>query len=252
MENQLEPEHTPERTIHLYHCDHRGLPLALIDEEGAIAWQAGYDEWGNQLSEENPHHLQQLIRLPGQQLDEETGLYYNRYRYYDPQQGRYITQDPIGLNGGMNSYAYPLDPVKGVDPLGLKVSFKGSEEQQKAIKEAYESVRKTKHGQEMIEKLESSENEYIFSGPRKGMEHTCYDPSEFKFYIETESDHAACQYQGKGKLCKVTPTPLSIVIAHEMGHAMGEKDDGARHMNNVNKHENPVRKQMGILPRMKY
>ena len=53
------------------------------------AWCAEYDEWGNLLSDENPHHLQQLIRLPGQQYDEESGLYYNRHRYYDPLQGRY-------------------------------------------------------------------------------------------------------------------------------------------------------------------
>ncbi|HHL4405305.1 TPA: RHS repeat-associated core domain-containing protein, partial [Escherichia coli] len=53
----------------------------------------------NLLNEENPHLLQQLIRLPGQQYDEESGLYYNRHRYYDPLQGRYITQDPIGLKG---------------------------------------------------------------------------------------------------------------------------------------------------------
>ncbi len=75
------------------------LPLALISTEGATAWCAEYDEWGNLLSDENPHHLQQLIRLPGQQYDEESGLYYNRHRYYDPLLGRYITQDPIGLKG---------------------------------------------------------------------------------------------------------------------------------------------------------
>ncbi|EFK4271856.1 RHS repeat-associated core domain-containing protein, partial [Escherichia coli] len=53
----------------------------------------------------------QLIRLPGQQYDEESGLYYNRHRYYDPLQGRYITQDSIGLKGGWNFYEYPLNPV---------------------------------------------------------------------------------------------------------------------------------------------
>ncbi len=73
--------------IHLYHCDHRGLPLALVSTEGATEWCAEYDEWGNLLNEENPHQLQQLIRLPGQQYDEESGLYYNRHRYYDPLQG---------------------------------------------------------------------------------------------------------------------------------------------------------------------
>lgn len=61
----------------------------------------------------------ELIRLPDQQADEETGLYYNRHRYYDPQQGRYITQDPIGLAGGWNGYTDPLNPTKYIDPLGL-------------------------------------------------------------------------------------------------------------------------------------
>ncbi|EEY7959304.1 TPA: RHS repeat-associated core domain-containing protein, partial [Escherichia coli] len=97
-----------------------GLPLALISTEGATAWCAEYDEWGNLLNEENPHQLQQLIRLPGQQYDEESGLYYNRHRYYDPLQGRYITQDPIGLKGGWNFYQYPLNPISNIDPLGLE------------------------------------------------------------------------------------------------------------------------------------
>ncbi len=71
--------------------------LALMDADGNIAWSGEYDEWGNQLNEENPHHLHQPYRLPGQQYDKESGLYYNRNRYYDPLQGRYITQDPIAL-----------------------------------------------------------------------------------------------------------------------------------------------------------
>ncbi|EOR0577783.1 rhs element protein RhsC, partial [Escherichia coli] len=73
MQSQMDPVYTPARKIHLYHCDHRGLPLALISKEGATEWCAEYDEWGNLLNEENPHQLQQLIRLPGQQYDEESG-----------------------------------------------------------------------------------------------------------------------------------------------------------------------------------
>ncbi|MDW6269568.1 RHS repeat-associated core domain-containing protein, partial [Escherichia coli] len=119
MQNQMDPVYTPARKIHLYHCDHRGLPLALVSTEGTTAWYAEYDEWGNQLNEENPHQLQQLIRLPGQQYDEESGLYYNRHRYYDPLKGRYITQDPIGLKGGWNFYQYPLNPISEIDPQGL-------------------------------------------------------------------------------------------------------------------------------------
>ncbi|RIF63052.1 type IV secretion protein Rhs [Shigella boydii] len=55
MKNQIEPEYTPLRKIHLYHCDHRGLPLALIRSDGRTGWRVEYDEWGNLLSEDNPH-----------------------------------------------------------------------------------------------------------------------------------------------------------------------------------------------------
>ncbi|EOJ8458661.1 RHS element core protein [Escherichia coli] len=119
LARQVEPEYTPARKVHFYHCDHRGLPLALISEDGNTAWSAEYDEWGNQLNEENPHHLHQPYRLPGQQYDKESGLYYNRHRYYDPLQGRYITPDPIGLRGGWNMYQYPLNPIQVIDPMGL-------------------------------------------------------------------------------------------------------------------------------------
>ncbi|HHY7825181.1 TPA: RHS repeat-associated core domain-containing protein, partial [Escherichia coli] len=119
LARQVEPEYTPARKVHFYHCDHRGLPLALISEDGNTVWSAEYDEWGNQLNEEKPYYLYQPYRLPGQQYDEESGLDYNRHRYYDPLQGRYITQDPIGLAGGWSLYAYPLNPVNGIDPLGL-------------------------------------------------------------------------------------------------------------------------------------
>ncbi|NJW99362.1 RHS repeat domain-containing protein, partial [Escherichia coli] len=54
IQNQMDPVYTPARKIHLYHCDHRGLPLALVSTEGATEWCAEYDEWGNLLNEENP------------------------------------------------------------------------------------------------------------------------------------------------------------------------------------------------------
>jgi RHS repeat-associated protein len=75
--------------------------------------------WGNQVDGSNPLRMYQPIRMQGQHYDEESGLHYNRHRYYDPTLGRYITQDPIGLLGGWNLYRYTSNPLQGVDPLGL-------------------------------------------------------------------------------------------------------------------------------------
>ncbi len=61
-----------------------------------------------------------LSRFPGQYYDQETGLHYNYYRYYDPTTGRYVTPDPIGLVGGINLFVYVRnDPTNNIDPLGL-------------------------------------------------------------------------------------------------------------------------------------
>jgi RHS repeat-associated protein len=79
------------------------------------------DPWGNVLNEFNPKNIDQPIRMQGQQIDRESGLFYNRHRYYDPQMGRYITQDPIGLEGGNNLYGYVKGNPNGiVDPMGLE------------------------------------------------------------------------------------------------------------------------------------
>ncbi|MBI0521000.1 RHS repeat-associated core domain-containing protein, partial [Pectobacterium parmentieri] len=60
------------------------------------------------------------LRYAGQYADEETGLHYNLFRYYDPVVGRFTTQDPIGLAGGINLYQYAPNPLGWVEPLGLK------------------------------------------------------------------------------------------------------------------------------------
>jgi len=115
-----EKEQHARIAIHHYHCDHLGTPMALTDQTGQVAWAAKLDPWGNVLQEYNPQGIHQAIRLPGQHHDRETGLYYNRHRYYDPVVGGYVNQDPIGWNGGTNHYDYPVDPLSWIDPLGLQ------------------------------------------------------------------------------------------------------------------------------------
>ncbi|HFK4760497.1 TPA: RHS repeat-associated core domain-containing protein, partial [Citrobacter farmeri] len=64
-------------------------------------------------------YFEQPLRLPGQYFDEETGLHYNLFRYYAPECGRFVSQDPIGLAGGLNLYSYVPNPLTWIDPLGL-------------------------------------------------------------------------------------------------------------------------------------
>ncbi len=140
-------------TTHYYHCDHLGTPLALTDSEGQIVWAASLDPWGNLLDEYDPHGIGQPIRLPGQIHDRETGLYYNRHRYYDPQMRGYITQDPIGLAGGFNKFSYPLNPLEWTEPLGLQKAGRGrsghyGQKPKKPKKPDYQSTAKIPKGWE--------------------------------------------------------------------------------------------------------
>ena len=113
----IAPEPEPAQ-IDIFVNDHLGTPLALLNPEGRITWQAQPDDWG---AVRNPKGSRQPIRFQGQWEDEESGLYYNRYRYYDPATGRYVTQDPIGLEGGINAYSYVGSiPTRFTDPLGQR------------------------------------------------------------------------------------------------------------------------------------
>ena len=124
LEKQEQTQQTPI-TVRHYHCDHLGTPLALTDQNQQIVWAARLDPWGNVEQEFNPHDIDQSIRLPGQHHDKDTGLYYNRHRYYDPSIGAYINQDPIGLQGGSNKYPYARDPNVFIDPAGLEAQIVG-------------------------------------------------------------------------------------------------------------------------------
>jgi len=142
-----------------YQCDQIGAPQELTDEQGNIVWAADYKVWGEAKLRaidwpktgtdggpargSNAWHtgasgassasnrsasppIDQPFRFQGQQFDGETGLHYNRFRYYDPAIGRFVSQDPIGLEGGDNNYEYAPNPYSWIDAFGLdKKSSKG-------------------------------------------------------------------------------------------------------------------------------
>ena len=108
------------REILYYHNDQIGIPREMTDEEGNIVWSGDYSGWGK-LTQEGRLKLDihQPFRLQNQHYDEETGLHYNFFRYYDPEIGRFTQQDPIGLMGGGNLYVFAPNNQQWIDPLGL-------------------------------------------------------------------------------------------------------------------------------------
>ena len=99
-----------------------------------MVWYADYEAWGNTAKVvwreqviDNVKVSQdelQPIRFQGQSFDTETGLHYNRFRYFDPDLGMFTTRDPIGLLGGSNVFQYAPNPTGWIDPFGLSASSK--------------------------------------------------------------------------------------------------------------------------------
>ncbi|WP_076951001.1 RHS repeat-associated core domain-containing protein [Pseudomonas cedrina] len=101
-----------------YQLDHLGTPQELTAPDGEIVWSAHYRAYG-EISRLDIGKVDNPLRFQGQYFDQESGLHYNRHRYYNPDIGRYLTPDPVKLAGGINAYQYAHNPTGWVDPLGL-------------------------------------------------------------------------------------------------------------------------------------
>jgi RHS repeat-associated protein len=106
--------------MYYYGNDKLGTPQIMTDSTNTVVWEGEYKPFGK--ADVNPNStVVNQFRFPGQYYDTETGLHYNYHRYYDPKTGRYLTADPIGIDGGINLFVYVLnDPVNSVDLLGLE------------------------------------------------------------------------------------------------------------------------------------
>jgi RHS repeat-associated protein len=125
--------------VHVIHSDHLNTPRALANAQtqggqppGTVVWRwklnqqtaTGSNAFGAQPTDEDPDgngtSVRFDLRFPGQQYDAATGLHYNYFRDYEPETGRYVESDPIGLGGGVSTFLYvTANPVLLVDPLGL-------------------------------------------------------------------------------------------------------------------------------------
>ncbi len=122
-----------------------------------MVWSGQYGEWGYvsrqsdlMFSSGGYRGFAQPLRYAGQYADEETGLHYNTFRYYDAEVGRFTTQDPIGLAGGINLYAYAPNPLTWIDPLGLATCPKKVEALRTGGKNTTVEVRTKAEAEELL------------------------------------------------------------------------------------------------------
>ena len=127
--DRIEQAKIPLVQIYHYHCNHLSTPQELTNQDGDVIWLSYDRAWGGSFNNiYKPQFIDnwaineselQPFKFQGQSLDIETGLHYNRFRYYDSDVGMFISRDPIGLLGGSNVFQYAPNPVMWIDPFGL-------------------------------------------------------------------------------------------------------------------------------------
>ena len=130
INQRIQDKSQPLINIYHYHCNHLGTPQELTNQDGDVIWLSYDRAWGGSF---DTIYKQQFIdnyavkenelqpfKFQGQSLDTETGLHYNRFRYYDSDVGMFISRDPIGLLGGNNVFQYAPNPIGWIDPWGLE------------------------------------------------------------------------------------------------------------------------------------
>lgn len=113
--------------VYYVHADHLGTPRSIDDSQGQSVWVWDTITFGASQPDEDPRNtgtdFVYNLRFPGQYHDQEAGLNQNWHRNYNPATGRYVQSDPIGIQGGTNTYIYTLqNPLKNIDPQGLEVA----------------------------------------------------------------------------------------------------------------------------------
>lgn len=197
--------------IAYYHNNLLGAPQVTTDQNGQINWAAQMDPFGKAQSINST--ITQNLRLPGQYYDQETGLFYNMNRYYDPATGRYLQSDPIGLLGGINTYTYVgNNPLTRVDPLGLSW-----------VDDVVHNVSNSEFYQNLLDKIRPPNPDYppdqnITNYMQKYRNNPTLDCSEISEKIR--------EYAGNGKILHVEPVvPGTLLVPIQNGYYPGYYHD---------------------------
>lgn len=217
------------------HADHLGTPRELTDADGNLVWAAAYKAWGEATVESPPRRvLRQVgnslaemweeqvdpialnLRFQGQYVDAETGLHYNRFRYYDPGVGRFVSQDPIGLWGGANSYGYAPNPTEWIDPFGLSPARAASAGRKPRTGKPNIDNRCKRCGRWSIDRYDRACEGHI---PGVGQAKYFRDPKDGSWYSVDQTGHGGSAFK---QFRQQGDTLIHVFDLDEFGDRMGK------------------------------
>ncbi|MGZ3771974.1 MAG: RHS repeat domain-containing protein, partial [Bdellovibrio sp.] len=219
-----------------------GTPELIVEaSSGKVVQKFEFDEFGVKREAERKFMIP--FGFAGGLYDEDTKLLRFGARDYDPEIGRWTSKDPILFNGGdTNLFGYVAnDPINFIDPSGLKLNFTSSAAEA-TLRPVLEYLERSPAGAALIQQLDRSSTVYNLSidnnnNPHQQGDDVCVDPSS-TIYINTD----------KG----IQAATLPRILAHELGHLTGSKDNGLLNMNNVNNFENPIMRPLEGFNRTGY
>jgi len=210
---------TPTNIYKIY-SDHLNTPRQVATQDNTIIWSWESKPFGEDKPNEDVDKDGKIfklnLRFPGQYFDKETNKHYNINRDYDPITGRYIQSDPIGFDGGVNTYLYVgANPIVRVDESGEKIEY--NDEYSKIIAK----VTQTKIGRKILHRLSSSDITYKIIDTGRFSSVNEYDPYNHTINMAVDATASIRVYDPTGIIFKTKCKKIYAdnILVHELGHA---------------------------------
>ncbi len=237
---------TSGNQVYNYHFDGTGHTIALTDATANVVNKYAYTPFGAIANQQET--ISQPFKYVGKYgvMIEPNGLYYMKARYYDSSVGRFVSEDPKSFDGGdVNLMAYVGgNPVMGIDPSGLTLAY-GDFYSTFIYQRNVNQIATTQRGAELVNKLQGSKTVYTINAGNAPNGEPAWRENNNAYVNPTF--HPTMNTDAGPQVASTTR-----ILAHELGHFTGTRDDGPGRMNNINTWENPIMRPLEGYNRTSY